>query len=149
MPSIIHHRGQVNEAVDPRNGKTIKREDNLFIVANEALLAVKAVPDQDHFLWQSQMPIPNETVVTKYGGILPESMRGPHVSCTCGSDAVYMLEGEYAGMMICRSYLTTGFHQTSHTIKNGVMELNKQSIKERTADPDEIVKQRIVYRPKL
>lgn len=124
MPSIIHHYGQVNKAVTA-DGKVVERAEWYFVILGNEFKAVRAVPDQDHFIYQNLMPITPEEV-GKYGGVTPPHLRGPHLMCTCGSDAQIIVGGEYDGMAMCTFYGKLGIHQTSAKIVDGRIILPKK-----------------------
>ncbi len=144
---IAHHHGKLTQV--EKDGVIIKREQFLFALVNEEISFVEQVDDDDHFLYQNLMPVSKMDLITKYNGKLPEHLCGPNLKCTCGSDGVILLDGPHKDKAICRSYITTGYHQTSHTIKDGKMQLNKKAQSERMANSDEIINQNLIYKPKL
>lgn len=137
---IIKHAGQVNRA-RLADGREIERTEWLFWRDPQGQFAsAKAVPDQDHFLYQNVMPIPDDILITKYNGVVPENMRGDAIMCTCGSPGVVFTDGPYRDMAICRFYMQFGVHQTSAKIENGKLTLPKQIESNFLADnPGEIV----------
>lgn len=145
---VAHHHGQVNNAILP-DGRPIERSEILAVLINEQIAVVHPVPDQDHFIYQNTMPVTKADVITKYGGSLPAKMQGPNLMCTCGSDAVIMLDGPYKDMAICRAYIQFGKHQTSFQIKDGKLQLDKKTQSERLADPMDIINQDIRNKNKL
>lgn len=145
---VAHFHGQVNEATLP-NGKVVTRERYLLVMMGEAMSLVAQVDEQDHFLYQNQMPISKEDLLGKYGGVVPMHLRGAHVKCTCGSEAVVLVDGPYSGKAICRAYVQFGKHQTSFQIRDGKMELDAKTKSERLADAGEIIAQDITLKRKL
>ena len=79
--------GQVNTAVD-LHGKPVERAEYLFMKYDDQITFVRAVYDDQHFLYQNTIPVPDEDIVTKYNGKLPENLQGHNILCTCG------IEGE-------------------------------------------------------
>lgn len=138
--NIIKHSGQVNEAVDLK-GKTIKRADFLFVkLTNGEIGFVPVAYDPDHFIYQNQMPIPEDELITKYHGIVPKKLQGAHGLCTCGAEAVVMLEGPHAGMALCKSVAQLGKHQTSFQIKDNKLILDKKTRDEKLMMDSDIAK---------
>ena len=125
--NIVKHTGQLNKAYDPSNGKTYERTDMLFVILNEQIQFVKPVYDPDHFVYQRHMPLTEAQVKTKYLGILPKEFRGPVIMCTCGAEAVIMLDGPYANMAICKSIVMYEKHQTSFKVSDGQLILDKHT----------------------
>lgn len=125
--NITKHVGQINKVYDPSNGKTYERAEYLFVLLNEQIQFVKAVYDPDHFIYQRHKPMTELEVKTKYLGILPKEFRGPVIMCTCGAEAVVMLDGPYANMAICKSIVMFQKHQTSFTVRDGQIYLDKKT----------------------
>lgn len=140
--------GKVKKA--RKNGKIIERTDQvMMMLPNGRISFCSVVPDDDHFIYQNQVPMTRDDVILKYNGILPPDKQGPTAMCTCGSDAVLLLEGPYANHVICRTYLVTGFHQTSHKIRNGKLEYNRKTVSERIEDPEKIIEEDIKNKKRL
>lgn len=146
MSNIIHHKGQVNEAELP-NGQKVKRADLLIMKLGENIVAVEPVPEQEHFLYQKTMPVSNEDLITLYGGVMPQKLLGPNAMCSCGAEAVVLVEGPYSGKAICRSYIQFGKHQTSFKIVDGVMKVDKQTESFQMASVEDILKNDIRNKP--
>lgn len=110
------------------DGRVMKREENqfLFMQFGEEVGFFRQVYDDIHFLYQNTMPVTEQELISKWGGHLPVHLQGQNVKCTCGSDGVIMMEGPYRGVAMCKILAMTGFHQTSHTIKDGKLEFNKR-----------------------
>lgn len=126
--NIIKHLGKIKKIVDPRTNKSIDYQDKLiFVVGDNQWIMAECVPDDDHMLYQFQMPVTPEELTTKYGGKLPKSKQGPLVSCSCGSEAVLLIEGPFAGKLICRAYAQFGKHQTSFKMTGGKLELDSRT----------------------
>lgn len=121
--------GQVNQA-RTLNGKLIERSEFLFIMMGEQITFVKPVYDPDHFLYQNLMPITEDEVRIKYMGILPRNLQGAHIMCTCGAEGVVALDGDYAGLAVCKSVATLGKHQTSFQIRDGKMVVDRKTQEE-------------------
>jgi hypothetical protein len=131
--------GQVNQTRN-LNGRLVERTDFLFVMMGEQLTYVQPVYDPDHFIYQNLMPITEDEVRIKYLGVLPKHLRGAHIMCTCGAEAVIALEGDYAGMAVCKSVATLGKHQTSFQIKEGKMVVDKKTQDERYMGDSDIAK---------
>ena len=135
---IIHYHGQVNKAID-LNGRVVERAEWYFVILGNEFKAVRAVPDQDHFIYQNLMPVTDKDLI-KYGGVIPQHLRGPHLMCTCGAEAQVIVGGEYDGMAICGFYGRFGIHQTSAKIVDGQIILPKRIESQYTHDdPEEII----------
>lgn len=125
--NINKHIGQLNKAYDKFNGKTYERSDFVFVLANDQIEMAKIVYDPDHFVYQRHMPLTEFDVKIKYGGILPEHLRGPVLMCTCGAQGVVMIEGPFAGMALCKSVAVYSKHQTSFKVRDGELILDRQT----------------------
>lgn len=131
--------GQANTTRD-LNGRLVERAEFLFIQLGENIIYASPVYDPDHFLYQNVIPITEEEVKIKYGGILPLHLRGANVMCTCGAEGVYMNEGPYANLMLCKAVAMLGKHQTSFEIKDGTLYLDKKTADERLMGDSDIAK---------
>jgi len=131
--------GQANQTRDLK-GRLVERQEYVFIQLGENIIFAKTVYDPDHFLYQNTIPITEDEVKIKYGGILPLELRGASVLCTCGAEGVYMLEGPYANLMLCKSVAMLGKHQTSFEIKDNVLHLDKKTADERLMGDSDIAK---------
>lgn len=127
MPNIIKHAGQLNKVFDPSNGKTYERSELLFMKLGDEITFVHPVYDDIHFIYQRHLPITEDELIRKYGGIMPQEMMGANLMCTCGAEAVYMLEGPYGGLVLCKSVAMFEKHQTSFQIKDRTIILDKQT----------------------
>jgi len=125
--NIVKHVGQINKVFDPSNGKTYERTEFLFVMLNEQIQFIKPVYDPDHFIYQRHLPLTEDEVRIKYLGILPKEFRGPVIMCTCGAEAVVMLDGPFANMAICKSVVMFKKHQTSFSVRDGQIYLDKQT----------------------
>ena len=146
MANVIRHKGQVNEATLP-NGRTVKRADLLIMKLGENIVPVEPVPETDHFLYQNVMPISNDDLLLLYGGRVPQKLLGPNVYCSCGAEGVVLVEGPYIGKAICRAYAQFGKHQTSFSIKDGVMKVDKKTESNQMASVEDILKNDIRNKP--
>ena len=124
--NIIKHKGQLN-TVRNLHGRMVERADFLFVMAGENIDMVRVVYDDIHFIYQNHMPITPADVLIKYHGKLPNHLIGAHILCTCGAEAVIMLEGPYAGMAMCKAVATLGKHQTSFEVKDQQLILDKKT----------------------
>jgi len=130
MAYKVRHVGALTEA-KTLSGREIKRDDYLVGMLGEQMVMLPQVPEQDHFLYQNTLPITQEQLVEKYNGILPKHLRGANVMCTCGSDAVIIINGPYINHWICRAFIQLGKHQTSFKIVDGEIQLDKKTKDER------------------
>lgn len=146
MANVIRHRGKVNEAELP-DGQKVKRADLLIMKLGEDIVAVEPVPDDSHFLYQRVMPVSNEDLIMLYGGVMPRKLMGNNGMCSCGSEAVILMEGPYSGKAICRVYAQLGNHQTSFKIVDGVMKVDKQTESFQMASVEDILKNDIRNKP--
>lgn len=131
--------GQANQTRD-LHGRLVERTEFLFIQLGEDIVFVSPVYDPDHFLYQNTVPITEEEVKIKYGGILPIHLRGANVMCTCGAEGVLMMEGPYKDLMLCKAVAILGKHQTSFEIKDGTLYLDKKTADERLMGDSDINK---------
>jgi hypothetical protein len=131
--------GQINQVKD-LNGRMVERADILFLKYGENIIFAKVVYDPDHFIYQNTIPMTEDEIRLKYLGILPKNLRGPNGMCTCGAEAVYMLEGPYKEMVLCKSVAMLGKHQTSFEVKDGHMILDKKTKDEKFMTDAEIAK---------
>lgn len=131
--------GQANSTRD-LNGRLVERTEFLFIMLGENVVYVRPVYDPDHFLYQNLIPMTEEEVKIRYGGVLPLNMRGANVMCTCGAEGVLMMEGDYKDMMLCKAVAMLGKHQTSFKIKDGTLYLDKKTADERLMGDSDINK---------
>ena len=148
MGKIAHFHGQVNEATLP-DGRKVTRERYLLIKVGENISLNEQVDDYDHFLYQNLMPISNEDLIGKYGGVVPVHLRGSCILCSCGAEGILMLDGPYANKLICKSYVSLGKHQTSFQIKDGKLIVDKKTQSEYMADPNDILSQDLKLKRKL
>jgi len=137
--SINKRVGQQNQARN-LNGRLVERTEFLFVMMGEEVTFVTPVYDPDHFIYQNLMPISEEEVRIKYLGVLPIALRGSHILCTCGAEAVIAIDGDYAGMAVCKSVATLGKHQTSFQIKNQHLIVDKKTQDERYMGDSDIAK---------
>lgn len=145
---ILKRVGQLKKVV-LENGREIERGQPLFFLHNDELINAKTLPDDDHFVFEMIPLVTQEQLVRDYGGVLPKEMQGERFFCTCGSAAVMFLEGPYKDHLVCRMFVTTGYHQTSHTIKDGVIYFNKDTRLNRLEDEEKIIDKELIHRPKL
>lgn len=142
-PQIFHINkspvGQVNETRDLK-GRIVERADIIFLKYGEQIIFAKTVYDPDHFIYQNTLPISDDELRLKYLGQMPKELQGANAMCTCGSDAVYMLEGPYKEMMLCKSVAMLGKHQTSFEVKNGKLILDKKTRDEKLMGDSDIAK---------
>lgn len=132
------------------DGRTVERQSHLFFLQGEELIYAPTIfDDDDHFVFELfPVVLPNQ-IISQYKGALPKELQGHRIFCTCGSPGVMILGGALDKHLVCQMYLQTGYHQTSHTIKDGVLIFNADTIKNRTEDLQAIINQDIKYRPKL
>jgi hypothetical protein len=116
--------GQINQARD-LNGKLIYRANKLFMMVGETIQEVDCVYDPEHFLYQNVMPVTKVEYENyqKTIGYIPRERLGNHGMCTCGAEAVIILDPnappDWNGKAICRSVAQFGIHQTDMIIKDG------------------------------
>lgn len=132
------------------DGTIVERQPRLFFWHGEELLHAPTIfDDDDHFLFELFPVVIPEQIIRDYGGALPSHLQGHRIWCTCGSPGVLILGGTLNNHLVCQSYLQTHYHQTSHTIVDGVLIFNKDTIKNRTEDLKAIIEQDLTFRPKL
>jgi hypothetical protein len=127
-PQIFHINktpiGQINEVRDLK-GRLVERAEYLYLKVGENITFAKVVYDPDHFIYQNTIPLTEDEVRLKYLGVLPKELQGPNGMCTCGAEAVFMMDGPYANMILCKSVAMVGKHQTSFEVKNGKLTYDK------------------------
>lgn len=137
--NINKHVGQQNQTRN-LNGRLVERTEFLFVMVGETVGFVKPVYDPDHFIYQNLLPISQEEVRTKYLGVLPMHLRGSHIMCTCGAEAIIALDGDYAGLAVCKSVATLGKHQTSFQIKDQHLIVDKKTADEHYMGDSDLAK---------
>ena len=146
MPNIIRHKGQVNEAFLP-DGTKVERATLVLMKMGENIIPVEPVDDQDHFIYAWKRPISEFELVSKYGGVMPRELMGANACCSCGAEAVVLMDGPYMGKAICRFYAQFGRHQTSMKIKDGKLYIDKRTESEQMASAEDIIKNDIRNKP--
>jgi hypothetical protein len=131
--------GQVNEARDLK-GRLVERVEILFLKVGEEITFRKVVYDPDHFIYQNTLPISENEIALKYLGKLPLNMQGPNGMCTCGAEAVLMMEGPYKDMILCKYMAMFGKHQTGFEIKDNKIILDKKTRDEKLMSDSDIAK---------
>lgn len=118
MPAILKYGTGRRESFVDKKGILRERADFLIMKVGENISVYPAVEEYDHFIYQNLLPVSEEELITKYHGKLPKSLVGPNAVCSCGSEAVIMLDGPYANKVICKMVAQTGYHTTGHDTKN-------------------------------
>ena len=114
-----HGVGRLEEIRDHR-GKLHKRQTHFFYNVGESTTIVEAVDeDDDHMLYQYNLPITKEEyeMYRKMGVNIPLDRVGECVMCSCGSNAVIVMDSkapiELQNKLVCKCFMQFGIHQTS------------------------------------
>lgn len=100
--NIISRAGKVTKFFDERTGKTIERQDQIFVP--EWSQMVPTAPYDEHFIYEN-----------------PDKAKGsPSYMCTCGAMAVVVPPFGPNRQFICHHHATFGFHTTSMVNKKDI-----------------------------
>jgi len=110
---LSNKTGKVTKFFDERTGKTVKRQDQIFVPEWEQM--VPTAPYDEHFIYEN-----------------PDKTKGaPSFRCTCGSFGIVVPPFGKNRMFVCHHHTTYGFHTTSMVNKKDVERGNTKIFKGR------------------
>lgn len=97
--TILDNVGTPQKFTDDKTGKTIHRQDQIFV--KEWGQMVPTAPYDDHFVYENNLNVKGT----------------PAFMCTCGAAAVVVPPFGNSRMFVCLNHATFGFHATSQVNK--------------------------------